>query len=87
MYLLSTLDYFLGKDYRGRHLNSGGLWEVVSIVPISNPHSRVGNASAGVGRMPRSVTYIPQDKKPGEDSLLQSFSANSGTGISSKADP
>jgi hypothetical protein len=45
-------------------LNSGGLWEAVTIMPVSKPDSRVSNARAGVGKIPKSTTFMPQESKP-----------------------
>jgi hypothetical protein len=36
----------------------------VTIIPAAKPNSRVSNARAGVGKMPRSTTFIVQESKP-----------------------
>lgn len=45
-------------------LYSGGLCDAVTITPVVNPIARVHNASAGVGRTPRSTTLTPVDTRP-----------------------
>jgi len=45
-------------------LNSGGLWDAVTMIPDAKPDFRVSNASAGVGKMPKSTTFIPEESKP-----------------------
>jgi len=34
------------------------------MIPAAKPDSRVSNANAGVGKMPKSTTFIPQQSKP-----------------------
>jgi hypothetical protein len=34
------------------------------MIPAAKPDSRVSNASAGVGKMPKSTTFMPQESKP-----------------------
>lgn len=45
-------------------LYSGGLCEAVSIIPVPNPISLVSKAKAGVGRIPKSATSIPVERRP-----------------------